>query len=97
MKPSAALASNRERVIEIISRFDVRNPKVFGSTARGEDRESSDLDILVEPGEGITFFDLSRLERELQSVLGCRVDVTTPGGLASDVRERAASDMKELS
>ena len=97
MKPSAALSANKSRVMEIISRFDVSNPRIFGSVARGEDDEASDIDILVDPGEGITFYDLARLERELQSVLGCKVDVTTPKGLSSKVTENAAPDLKPLS
>jgi predicted nucleotidyltransferase len=52
------------------------------------------LDILVDPGEELTFFDLARLERELSAVLGCRVEVTTPGGLSGEARENAARDMK---
>ena len=58
------------------------------------DEDESDLDILVDPGETLTFFDLARLERELPSVLGCRVDVTTPGGLSAEAAESAARDMK---
>ena len=96
MRPSLALKANADRVMSVLSRFDVKNPKMFGSTARGEDDDGSDLDILVEPGEGLTFFDLARLERELSSVLGCKVDVTTPGGLSGEAAENAARDMKEL-
>jgi uncharacterized protein len=97
VKPSAALSANKSRVMEIISRFDVSNPRIFGSVARGEDDEASDIDILVDPGEGITFYDLARLERELQTVLGCKVDVTTPKGLSSKVTENVAPDLKPLS
>jgi predicted nucleotidyltransferase len=94
MRPSLALKANVDRVITILSRFDVRNPRIFGSTARAEDGDQSDLDILVDPGEELTFFDLARLERELSAVLGCRVEVTTPGGLSAEVTENAARDMK---
>ncbi|MGO9740231.1 MAG: nucleotidyltransferase family protein [Roseiarcus sp.] len=84
-RPSAALRANTERLIEILSRFDVENPRVFGSVARNEDDETSDLDILVDPGEALTLFDLARLESELSAALGCKVDVVTPGGLGHDV------------
>ena len=96
MRPSRALEANADRVMAIFSRFDVKNPRIFGSTARGEDEDGSDLDILVEPGEGLTYFDLARLERELSSVLGCKVDVTTPAGLSREAADDAASDMKAL-
>ena len=60
MRPSLALKANTDRVIKILSRFNVKNPRIFGSTARAEDDDDSDLDILVEPNEGLTFFDLAR-------------------------------------
>ena len=47
MRPSEALAKYRDEVLAIIARYPVTNPRVFGSTARGEDVEGSDLDILV--------------------------------------------------
>ncbi len=60
MRPSLALKANTDRVIKILSRFNVKNPRIFGSTARAEDDDDSDLDILVEPSEELTFFDLAR-------------------------------------
>jgi predicted nucleotidyltransferase len=96
MKPSASLSKNLDRVLEAISRYPVRNPRLFGSAARGEDAETSDLDILVEPDAHTTFYDLAELEMELESILGCRVEVLTPGGLAPDVRERMMSDLRPM-
>ena len=96
MRPSVALQANRERVREILSRFDVANPRVFGSVARGDDEDASDLDLLVDPGTDITFYDLSRLQAELEAVLGCKVDVTTPDGLASDITRNVAIDLRPL-
>ena len=96
MRPSATLKANADRVFGVISQFNVRNPRVFGSVARGEDNDDSDLDILVDPGEDLTLFDLARVERELSAILGCRVEVTTPGGLADDVAQNVAREMKPL-
>ncbi|RBP13744.1 hypothetical protein DFR50_1116 [Roseiarcus fermentans] len=94
MRPSRALSENAERVATILTRFDVKNPRIFGSAARAEDDEQSDLDILVDPGDDLTLFDLARLERELSLVLGCKVDVTTPGGLSAEAAETAGRDLK---
>lgn len=49
MRPSEALAKHRDEVLAIIARHAVSNPRVFGSVARGEDEEGSDLDMLVHP------------------------------------------------
>jgi predicted nucleotidyltransferase len=96
MKPSASLNAHLDQVIEVISRYPVRNPQIFGSAARGDDTEASDLDLLVEPNQDATFFDSALLELELESILGCRVDVLSQNGLAPDVAFRAASDLKPL-
>ena len=96
MKPSARLHVHLDQVVETISRYPVRNPKLFGSAARGDDAEASDLDILVEPTGSTTYFDLAHLEIELEAILGCRVDVVTAEDLARDVMDRARPDLKPL-
>jgi Predicted nucleotidyltransferases len=54
VRPTEARARHREEVLEIISRYPVRNPRIFGSVARGEETEESDVDILVEDGENLS-------------------------------------------
>jgi predicted nucleotidyltransferase len=68
------------------------NPRVFGSAARSEDTEKSDLDILIEAPPGTTLYDLARVELELEAVLGCKVEVLTKGFLAPDVAKNAEVD-----
>ncbi len=62
------------------------NARVFGSVARGEDTDASDVDILVDVGEGVGLFALSGLERELRELLGRSVDVVP----ASDLKPAIA-------
>lgn len=94
MRPSEALKRHREEVLETIARYPVKNPRVFGSVARGEDTEGSDLDILVEPEFGVTtFVHLISLEEELKALLGARVDVLTRGGLRKPVAERIEREL----
>jgi uncharacterized protein len=50
-RPSAAFQAHRERILELARAHGARNVRVFGSAARGADRESSDLDLLVEVDE----------------------------------------------
>ena len=96
MRPSEALARNIDAVREIIARYPVGNPRVFGSVARGEDTEESDLDILVEHAGTLSLFDLARLELELEKLLCVSVDVRTSAELAADVAARMASDVRSL-
>ena len=94
MRPSEALALHRDKVVEIIARYPVTNPRVFGSVARGEDVEGSDLDLLVEQTGSLSFFDLFELEEELSSILDCPVEIGTK--FKSDAALRAARDMQPL-
>jgi predicted nucleotidyltransferase len=59
---------------------------VFGSVLRGEDAESSDLDILIDPMPGTTLFDIGAILCELTKLLGVEVDVRTPGDLPDKFR-----------
>ncbi|MGY6708075.1 MAG: nucleotidyltransferase family protein [Rhizobiaceae bacterium] len=96
MRPSEALKRHREEVLETIARYPVKNPRVFGSVARGEDTEGSDLDILVEHDGRLSTFELAGLELELEKILSVRVDVQTPGGLAPRVAARLIDDTRPL-
>jgi predicted nucleotidyltransferase len=96
MRPSEALAKHREKVLEIIARYPVSNPRIFGSVARGEDVEGSDVDILVDSGGLASTFDLAGLELELESLLRLDVDIRTPGDLSGDVAARVARDVRAL-
>jgi predicted nucleotidyltransferase len=97
MRPSEALSKHRDAVLRIIARYPVSNPRVFGSAARGEDIEGSDLDILVDPQFGITtFVHLDQLANELNLLLGSGVDVVTPGGLRAPVAKRIQRELRPL-
>lgn len=94
MRPSEALARHREEVLAIIARYPVSNPRVFGSVARGEDSEGSDLDILVEPQGPLTFFDIFKLEEQLGRLLACPVEIGTK--LKPHAAASAANDLRPL-
>ncbi len=96
MKPSALIHRHIYSVRAVIARFPVRNPRLFGSAARGDDGPDSDVDILVDPLPETTFYDLADLEMELEQLLGCKVQIQTPGGLAADVAERVRPDLRPM-
>jgi predicted nucleotidyltransferase len=96
MKPSVSLVKHRDRVREILERFGMGNPRIFGSTARGDDTDNSDLDILVEAPPGTTLYDLAQIELDLEAVLGCKVEVLTKGFLAPDIAESAEADLAPI-
>ena len=96
MRPSEALAKNIDAVRAIIARYPVANPRVFGSVARGDDHEGSDVDLLVDRGEGLTYFDLGGLQVELEDCLGVRVDIGIASSLKPGNRENVAADVRPI-
>lgn len=87
MKPSEALAFNRAAIRRVVELNHARNPRVFGSVLRGQDTESSDLDILIDPTSETTLFDISAIRVELRRLLGIHVDVLTPNALPDNFRD----------
>lgn len=96
MRPSLALEMNRSAVLEATRRFRAANPRIFGSIARGADREGSDLDLLVDALPGATLFDLGGLQDELESLLGIHVDVLTPADLPAKFRAQVLAEAQAL-
>jgi len=80
------LQRQRKQVIELASRRGATNVRVFGSVARREDTEDSDIDLLVDLEPGHTILDLVGLRRELTEVLGVPVDVATVRMLKKNLR-----------
>ena len=96
MRPSEALAAHVEEVRAIIARYPVENPRLFGSVARGEDTEASDVDILVDSKDDLDLFALGGLMIEIEDLIGARVDVVTSGGLREFARQTAMRDARPL-
>ena len=86
----------RPEVLKAAERHGARNVRLFGSVARGEDGPDSDLDLLVELDKGRSLLDHAALVIELESILGCRVDVATEQGLRPRVRERVLAEAVPL-
>lgn len=91
MKPAQALKIHREAVRRIVVTHNVRNPRVFGSAAHGQDTEASDFDLLIDPAPETSLFDVGPIRSELLQLLGVRVDVLTPKSLPEDFRAEVVS------
>lgn len=96
MRPSEALAAHREELRQLVRRYDVTHPRVYGSVLTGKDDEESDLDLLVDATDKTTLFTLGGLEHEAQELLGVRVSVLTPGFLPSKFRDRLLRQAQPL-
>ena len=92
MRPSESLQNHREDIRRVVEQNHARNPRIFGSVIRGLDRDGSDLDLLVDPTQETTLFDLARIQGRLQSLLGVPVDIKTPNSLPEKFRNSVLSE-----
>ncbi|WP_166844743.1 XRE family transcriptional regulator [Isoptericola sp. BMS4] len=86
VRPSDRLRQHHDEVRAVIRRNGGKNPRLFGSVARGDDTPSSDVDLIVEvrPEDAWRFVSTAR---ELSALLGVHVDVVTDGGLRPKHRD----------
>lgn len=96
MKPSVAFEQNREAIKAVIARYPVRNPRLFGSAAKGTDKDGSDLDILVDALPGTTLFHLSGIQIDLEDLLGIPVEVHTPLEISLRYRDEVLSEARPI-
>lgn len=73
---------------EVVSRHGAGNPRIFGSVARGDAREGSDVDFLVDPNPSLSLLGLVRMERELADLLGTSVDVVVDDEVPARAKAR---------
>ncbi len=85
----------RAEILRLAATHGARNVRVFGSVARAENRDDSDVDLLVDFDTGKTLFDLIGLKLDLEALLGVTVDVVTPNSLRY-VRDRVLAEALPL-
>lgn len=90
------LKNKREEILRLATRHGARHVRVFGSVARGEADEQSDVDFLVEMEPGRNLLDMGGLLMDLRELLGRRVDVITERGLRPRIRARVLREAVEL-
>jgi predicted nucleotidyltransferase len=88
MQRKELLQKKREDILRIAKQHGAYNVRVFGSVARGEDDEQSDIDLLVDLEPGRSLLDLGGLLMDLQDLLQSEVDVVTERGLRTRIKER---------
>jgi uncharacterized protein len=91
------LLAKRDEILRIADRHGAFNVRVFGSVARGEADAQSDVDVLVDYDRTrrTPWFPMGLIE-ELETLLGCKVDIVTEKGLKSRIRERVLQEAVSL-
>ena len=92
MSPNELLTAKRESILQLADLHGARNVRVFGSVARGDATEDSDVDFLVEMEEGRSLLDLVGLWQDLQDLLGRKVDVISDGGISPYLRAKILAE-----
>jgi uncharacterized protein len=96
MDINALLQEKREAILQLAAKHGARNVRVFGSVARHEADEQSDIDFLVEMEPGRSLLDMGGLLMDLRELLGREVDVMTERGLKPRIRERVLQEAVAL-
>ena len=86
----------RAEILTITRRYGLTNVRVFGSVVRGDADDKSDLDLLVLPGPGFTLLKQAALVRELEGLVGRKVDVVSERGLRPRIRGRVLEEAVPL-
>jgi uncharacterized protein len=95
-KRPASLNKARQVILATSKEHGATRVRVFGSFARGTQRKTSDIDLLVAMDEGRTLLDVIALERSLAKRLGRRIDIVTERSLSPHLRDRILSEARPL-
>ncbi|HYO17946.1 MAG TPA: nucleotidyltransferase domain-containing protein [Dermatophilaceae bacterium] len=90
------LRAARAEILRAVAEAGGRDVRVFGSVARGEDDEGSDVDLLFVMGRPLSLMELGRLEDEVSSAVGVPVDLVPESSLRPTLRERALAEAVAL-
>ena len=86
------IIQQREKIVEIAAMYGARNIRLFGSVARNEQTQTSDVDILLTMAKGASLLDHVGLIQDLGELLKCRVDVVDEGDLNPRIRDRVIQE-----
>jgi predicted nucleotidyltransferase len=90
------LVQKRDEILSLAHRRGARNVRVFGSVARNEAREDSDIDFLIDLDPDRSLLDVGGLAMDLSLLLGRSVDVVTEAGLRERIRSRVLQEARPL-
>jgi uncharacterized protein len=98
MKPALPSLIAADRLAEFCKRNQVQELALFGSSLGGDFEKDSDIDLLVafRPGAQVGFLTLAGMKRELEEMLGRKVDLVPKGGLKPAIRDSVLATARVL-
>ncbi|GEK85724.1 nucleotidyltransferase domain-containing protein [Microbacterium aerolatum] len=90
------VSQQRQRMMDVLTKYGVTDARIFGSVATRTEGPASDIDLLIETQHVLSLGALSRLERELSTIVDSEVDVVPLRGLPDYARGRALAESVPL-
>lgn len=90
------VAKRKAEILRLAAKHGANNIRLFGSIARGDEVESSDIDFLVEMKPRRSLLDQVGLQQDLEELLGRRVDVVPEGGLSPYLADQILAEARPL-
>lgn len=87
---------NEGELLDTCKKNDITFLGIFGSYSRGEQKEKSDIDILVKFSRRKSLLDLVRIERRLSEILDVKVDLVTEGSVSPYLTDRIKKELKVI-
>jgi predicted nucleotidyltransferase len=91
-----SVEQQRDAILRIAAQHGARNVRVFGSAARNEATEESDVDLLVDLEPDRSLLDQVALKQDLEELLGCTVDVVVEGGISPYLEDQILAEAVPL-
>jgi hypothetical protein len=96
MDINCLIKEKREDILRLAAQHGARNVRLFGSVARGEAGEGSDVDFLVDAGPDTSPWFPGGLLVDLENLLGCKVDIVMENALHWYIRDRVLQEAKPV-
>ncbi len=90
------LKAKRDAILRIAEQCGIQNVRIFGSVARQETTNTSDVDLLVSVQKGRNLLDLIAFAQDVEELLGCKVDVVAEGGISPYLADRIFAEARPL-
>lgn len=86
----------KPQILELAKKYGVTDIRVFGSVVRGEAKEGSDIDLLVNRVEGSDAWGIGGFYYDASELLGCKVDITTENALSKYLKDNILKEAQFL-
>lgn len=90
------LQQHRNEILSLASSHGAVSIRVFGSVARGDDTENSDIDFLVNMDKGRSLFDMAKLQFDLENLLHKQIDLVSEKGIYHRLKNVILSEAREF-